>query len=81
MFDFANRDYALFLSFSGSTIDPNADFLRYQIKASTSTGSSINIVPLNDENALIYRYLAGTVIPTSKGDRVSKMSEIIRPTE
>ncbi len=38
LFDFANRDYALFLSFSGSTIDPNADFLRYQIKASTSTG-------------------------------------------
>jgi hypothetical protein len=79
-FDLANRDYALFLSYSGSTYNPGADFLRYQVKASNSAGVNIAIAPLNDENTSIYRYLANIIIFDGTGERLAKMQEIVRPT-
>ena len=79
-FDLANRDYAIFLSYSGSIYNPGADFLRYQLKASNPAGVNIAISPLNDENTNAYRYLANTIIFDREGDRLAKMQEIVRPT-
>ena len=81
MFDFANRDYGLFLSYSWSLLNPDKDILRYQLKASTSTWGTINIVPLNDENSREYRLLAGIVMFTSSGERLAKMTEVTRGIE
>jgi hypothetical protein len=72
-FDLANRDYALFLSYSGSTYNPGADFLRYQVKASNSAG-------VNDEVSSAYRYLANIIIFDGTGERLAKIQEIARPT-
>jgi hypothetical protein len=79
-FDLANRDYAVFLSFSGSSYNAGADFLRYQLKASSASGVNIAIAPLNDENTNAYRYLANTIIFDGAGDRLAKTQEVVRPT-
>jgi hypothetical protein len=57
-FDFKNRDYAVFLSYSGATVTGSGDtFLKYRISSENQYGSGVYIQPIRDDGSSVMTYL------------------------
>jgi len=78
VFDFQNRDYALFLSFSGNALNADIDFLKYQITMVNATGSGLYIVPLDDTGFGMIKYLGFDIVIDSEQDYRYKQFEVVR---
>ncbi len=77
-FDFKNKDYALFLSYPGNPANPSADFLRYQIKASSLTGANLYITPIQDSLSGEIRYYSNDILIADDGKFVASEGEITK---
>lgn len=78
VFDFKNRDYAFFLSFSGNLAHTGVDFLRYNIMARNKNGSWVYITPLDDSSTGATRYFGSDIIIDREGDYRYKQFEVVR---
>ncbi|EKD29697.1 MAG: hypothetical protein ACD_78C00314G0002 [uncultured bacterium (gcode 4)] len=78
VFDFQNRDYALFLSFSGNILNSAIDFLKYQITMANASGSGLYIVPLDDTGFGMIKHLGFDIVIDSEQDYRYKQFEVVR---
>lgn len=78
VFDLKNKDYAVFLSFTGNTSSTGVTFLKYKLTMEDSAGLGVYIAPINDSENGIMKYLGTDIIIDSDGDYRYKQTEIIR---
>ncbi len=78
VFDLKNKDYALFLSFSGNLTNTWVDFLKYKITMENEHGSGVYIVPINDSVSGTVKYLGSDIIIDRDGDYRYKEFEVVR---
>jgi hypothetical protein len=78
IFDIKNKDYAIFLSFSGNLTNTGIDFLKYKITMENENGSGVYITPLDDSGTGIIKYLGTDIIIDRDNDYRYKQFEIIK---
>lgn len=78
IFDTKNKDYAIFLSFSGNLTNTGIDFLKYKINMENEYGTGIYIVPLDESNSGIIKYLGTDIIIDRDKDYRYKQFEVVR---
>lgn len=78
VFDLKNKDYALFLSFSGNLTNTWVDFLRYKLTMENENGSGVYIVPIDESWTGIIKYLGEDIIIDREGDYRYKQFEIVK---
>lgn len=78
VFDLKNKDYALFLSFSGNMTNTGVDFLKYKMSMENEYGTGIYIVPMDESSNGIIKYLGTDIIIDRDGDYRYKQFEIVR---
>lgn len=75
LFDLKNKNYAIFLSSSGSA----SDFLKYKYYFTNQSGSLIYTVPLDDSNPYQMTYYGNDIIIDADNLYVPKEQEMTRP--
>lgn len=78
VFDLKNKDYALFLSFSGNLTNTGVDFLKYKITMENENGSGIYIAPIDESGTGTVKYLGTDIIVDREGDYRYKQFEVVR---
>lgn len=78
-FNFRDKNYGLFLSYSGNLTNTGADFLRYKIRAETPSGSGIYITPLDDSDPSFVKYLGNDIVISPQNEYYSKQFEVVSP--
>lgn len=78
IFDLKNKDYAIFLSFSGNLTNTGVDFLKYKISMENEYGTGVYIVPLDETTNGIIKYLGTDIIIDRDKDYRYKQFEIVR---
>lgn len=78
VFDLQNKDYAIFLSFSGNLSNSGVDFMKYKITMENQYGSGIYIVPIDDSGSGSMRYLGTDIIIDTEWDYRYKQFEVMR---
>lgn len=78
VFDLKNKDYAIFLSFSGNLTNTWIDFLKYKISMENENGSGIYIVPIDDSTSGITKYLGTDILIDQEGKYRYKQFEVAR---
>ncbi len=78
VFDLKNKDYAIFLSFSGNDSNKGVDFLKYKISMQDEQGTDIYIVPINDWERGTMKYFGNDIIIDSDGDYRYKQFEVLQ---
>lgn len=78
VFDLANKDYALFLSFSGNLSNTGVDFLKYKITMQNELGSGVYTSPINDAENGVIKYLGTDIIIDAEKNYRYKQFEVVR---
>lgn len=78
IFDLKNKDYAIFLSFSGNLTNTGIDFMKYKMMMENQYGSGVYIVPLDETTNGIIKYLGTDIIIDKDIDYRYKQFEIVR---
>jgi len=65
-FNFQDKNYALFLSYTGSTANPTNMSLRYRVSAKNQVGNGIYIVPINDSLTGSIKMLSNDILITDE---------------
>lgn len=75
LFDLKNKNYAIFLSSSGSA----SDFLKYKYYFENQSGSMVYTVPLDDSNPYQMTYYGNDIIIDDENIYIPKEQEMTRP--
>lgn len=78
VFDLKNKDYAVFLSFSGNLINTEVDFLKYRIIMENEYGSGVYITPIDDSGNGTMKYFGMDIIIDQEGKYRYKQFEVVR---
>ncbi|MDD5377212.1 MAG: hypothetical protein PHH16_03780 [Candidatus Gracilibacteria bacterium] len=78
VFDLKNKDYALYLSFSGNLTNTGVDFLKYKITMENENGTGVYITPIDDSTNGIIKYLGTDSIIDRDNDYRYKQFEVVR---
>ena len=78
IFDLKNKDYAIFLSFSGNLTNTGVDFLKYKMSMENEYGTGVYIVPLDESSNGVIKYLGTDIIIDRDKDYRYKQFEVVR---
>jgi hypothetical protein len=79
VFDFQNRNYAIFLSYSGTTASGTTSYLKYRITGQNEAGSGMYLQPIDDSMAGNVRFYANDIIIDPSGNYRAKTQDFFVP--